>query len=182
MTSVPYRPKSLNPVNIFSSSSPKTTSKSIDVTDNTLFPSLTSSDVKREATWQFKNTDGKTEEDNEKGGPPFINPGWLYIDGFERKDGNPLMIYGGPSTNIIYKDDYRVEREMAVRHRKHKREMDELNDVLGNIAPLGLQLREAEREAWLINDVIEELNGDSEDSDNCENIDSFLETGEDGYI
>ena len=158
------------------------TSEELDLADDASFPSLSESTLKSNHTWTSKGklvkTSGSVIATNWT--PPFVNPGWLYIDGFDRKDGQPLTIYGASVPTTVENDPYRCEKDMGTRHRKYKRDMEELNEVLGDMAPLGLQLREMEREEWLANDTVEELYGyNSEDSENSENMDPSLETGED---
>lgn len=181
MTSAPYRPKCLQRNNVFMPSPSDKSPVELDIADDASFPSLSESTLKSNHTWNSKGKLGKTSGSviATNWTPPFVNPGWLYIDGFDRKDGVPMTIYGGPNAQLRTDTD-RCEKDMGRRHRKHKREMEELNEVLGDISPLGLQLREMEREEWLVNDVIEELRGyNSDDSENSDNIDPSSETGDD---
>jgi len=150
-----------------------------DVTDVDQFPSLCG-DMGKPSEWAHDGGHVGRREDvngiNVDGVP--LQPGWLYIDGFDR---TVRTLYGGPSSDLRYDDLWpltrMIDKEVAARHKQQRQDLEELEDAIGDIAPLVLQLATQEREDWLIQDT---LDTDRYSSDG--ESDGAADAADDGYL
>ena len=185
MSDAPYRPRpTQQPIqqpNPFTSGD--VTMQIPDVMDVDQFPSL-GGDIGKPSDWGASVAHGKQhvgprqEVNGVYVAGVLLQPGWLYIDGFDRTTGT---LYGGPSSDLRYHDQWPLSRmiddEVATRHKRQQQGLEELDDAIGNIAPLALQLASQEREDWLIPDTLD-IEGYSSDGDS----DGATDVADEGYL
>jgi hypothetical protein len=110
-------------------------------------------------------------------------PGWLYLDAFARP---PAEVYGGPSRDLCYWTEWSldrvIDREAAASRRREQQELDELNDALTDVTPLGVQWAEQERDAWLVRDVWGGAGDLSEESEDDADNPRGRDAAEEGYL